>query len=110
MNNPAVENALDFGHMTEEERRRILLDAKEQRLRIQEERLQEAERRGLAEGERKGLVEGERRGLLDATRMTLTLSLPADEVNPALESLERLNSIEQIRAAIAELVNRAPRR
>lgn len=56
VNDSAAHSAMDFGHMTEEERRRILMDAKERQTRIHEESLKDAKRAGLQEGERNVLL------------------------------------------------------
>jgi hypothetical protein len=112
VNESAAHSALDFGHMTEEERHRILLDANERQTRIYEERLKAAERRGLVEGERLGLVEGERRGLvegerlglLDAARAALSVHRPAVEVESAVSALQQCTSNDEIKLALGKLL------
>ena len=104
MNESAAHRALDFGHMTEEERHRILLDANERQTRIYEERLNAAERRGLVEGERRGLVEGERRGLLEAARAALSVHRPAGEVESAVSALQQCTSNDEIKLALGKLL------
>ncbi|MBU6161426.1 MAG: hypothetical protein KGO50_09910 [Myxococcales bacterium] len=112
MNESAALSALDFGHMTEEERHRILLDANERQTRLYEERLKEAERKGLEEGERRGLVdgerrgleEGERRGLLAAARAVLSLHRSASEVDSAISALEQCTGNDEIKVALTSLL------
>jgi hypothetical protein len=128
VNESAAHSALDFGHMTEEERHRILLDANERQTRLYEERLKEAERRGLVdgerrgleegerrgleegerrgleEGERRGLEEGERRGLLAAARAVLSARRSAGEVDSAISVLERCATNDEIKVALTSLL------
>ena len=96
VNESAAHRALDFGHMTEEERHRILLDANERQTRIYEERLKAAER--------KGLVEGESRGLLDAARAALSVHRPAGEVESAVSALQQCTSNDEIKLALGKLL------
>ena len=104
VNESAAHSSLDFGHMTEAERHRILLDANERQTRLYEERLKEGERRGLEEGERRGLEEGERRGLLAAARAVLSVRRSAGEVDSAISVLERCATNDEIKVTLTNLL------
>jgi hypothetical protein len=98
VNDANASTAMNFGHMTEQERRQILLDANERQTRLLEERLRQAAENG------KQL--GELRGALETARTALTVFLTPAELDQAMAQLAQLGTGESIHAALAEFLTR----
>ena len=113
VNEAAAQSALPWGHLTEQERSQLWIDAEERQRRLHEERIKaaeekgraEGERKGRAEGERKGRAEGERKGLLNAASVLLARTLPPEKLEAEMARLAKLKSINAIQQALSKLLS-----
>ena len=94
VNDAHASTVMNFGYMTERERRKILLDANERQTRLIEERLRQAAELG------------EQRGALKTARAVLSDLLAPVEFDQAMVDLARLETCDAIHAALLEILTR----
>ena len=100
VNDAHASTVMNFGYMTERERRQILLDANERQTRLMAERIRQAAELGEQLGEQRG----EQHGALKTARAVLSALRAPAEVEQAMVDLTRLETCDTINAALLEIL------
>jgi hypothetical protein len=118
VNDAAAQSALPLGHMTEQERNQLWIDAEARQRRLHEERLKAAEeqgesrgrlagkREGKLEGKREGVLKGKREGVLETARLVLAGTMDPEQVEAEMSKLTKLKTADTIQRALAKLLAR----
>ena len=104
VNDAHASTVMNFGYMTERERRQILLDANERQTRLMAERIRQAAELGEQLGEQRGEQRGEQHGALKTARAVLSALRAPAEVEQAMVDLTRLETCDAINAALLEIL------
>ena len=90
MNDATAQSAFHLGHLTEQERNQLLLDAEERQRRLHEERLKAAEEKGV----------------LDTARLVLAGKLSPDELEAEMSKLGKWKTADAMQRALFKLLAR----
>jgi hypothetical protein len=90
VNDATAQSAFHLGHLTEQERNQLWIDAEARQRRLHEERLKAAEEKGV----------------LDTARLVLAGKLSPDELEAEMSKLRKLKSADAIQRALVKLLAR----